>query len=102
MGSYSLLRVEGHDIWYYKNEYLTPLGLTIFREADRLVEPAKDDDGEDTYRFVGYRVGADVARDRLALMGFSDRTIRRRFQEGLDAEIAEKQQWLADEEPDSE
>jgi hypothetical protein len=96
MGSYSYLRINDLQIYSTKSE-VDPTVMMLFTEKDKRVLPMPsvgglnvDDCDYETqgYEAVEYATTLAIAKDRLEFMGFTEATIRRDFQKGVEETLA--------------
>jgi HEPN superfamily Toprim-like protein len=111
VGTYTDLTVAGYPLFNSKSTVI-PEVMTVFRETDRrefsrrvadrnvLVwgEPEDSDDPE-TESAIEYSCLTREATDRLNVMGFTIKRVKRDFEAGRRSELEKYQSW-AEDDPD--
>jgi hypothetical protein len=115
MGTYTHLTIADYPVVYSKSE-IVPEAMTVFRETDRQVFTRRLDErnrlvwgegesNDEVEEAIEYSCEAQVAIERLNIMGFSLNRARREYEEGRRFELAEFEerardgddQWFRDE-----
>jgi hypothetical protein len=107
MGSYTDLSIDGYPILETKS-YVIPEVMTLFQESDKRVATRKvserndliwgkvspDEDQDEIAVTYSCEVGKVI--DRLDVMGFTMRRIRKEFEDARISEVEKYTAWLGD------
>ena len=96
MGSYGSLRVSGYELGSYYG-CVDSLVATVFVEADRICRLERTDDVPPIeWTRCAYQCSANIAADRLEVLGFTAKEARKRFEDWREQEIRSLGERLTD------
>jgi len=103
MGSYSTLRIGNFRVLDTKWDW-QPEVMTLFTEADKIVMPYKEaveisEDEDEDYLpeyYFAYSAPLNIVKDRLELMGYTLRRVRKAFDTLLEEELEGRPNFYGD------